>query len=192
VLGVWAVLLVLQHRWGQDIRLHYATLDALERDPWNPGDPMVGGPSTGPYFSPYMLLLAFVGKTGLSGVTVFGIAALANTALFLWAFRRFAAHLSPKPAVAALGLIFTVLLWGWSSYGWSGFLDLRSLATELPYPAMLGLALMFLVWDALLRFRDTRASRPLVALVLLAALLVLIHPFTAVNTTVGARRADWR
>lgn len=186
IVGVWAVLLVWQHRWGQDIRLHYATLYALERDPLHPGDPMVGGPSAGPYFSPYMLLLAFIAKAGLSATAVFGLAALVNTGLFLWGFRRFVGHISPRPAAASLGLIFTLLLWGWSSYGWSGFLDLRSVSAELPYPAMLGLALMFFVWDALLRYRASADRKALVLLAVLAALLVLIHPFTAVNTAIGA------
>lgn len=198
IVGVWAVLLVWQHRWGQDIRLHYATLYALERDPWHPGDPMVGGPSAGPYFSPYMLVLAFIAKAGLSATAIFGLAALVNVGLFLWGFRRFVGHISPRPAVASLGLVFTLLLWGWSSYGWSGFLDLRSVSAELPYPAMLGLALMFFIWDALLRYRSSADRTALVVLALLAALLVLVHPFTAVNTAVGAiaiclaRPQSWR
>lgn len=184
--GLWAVLLVCQHRWGQDIRLHYATVLAMDRNLVHPGDPMVGGSSAGPYFSPYILVLALAARAGLSVTAAFGIAALVNTALFLWGFRRFAAHLSPRPLVAALGLACTLLLWGWNSYGWSGFLDLRSVATQLPYPSMLGLALMFFVWDALLTLRARRDPRTAARLAVLAALLVLVHPFTALNTAVGA------
>jgi hypothetical protein len=184
---LWAVLVTLRHTWVGDFQLHLATVDALARDLWNPKDPLVGAASGSPYYSPYTVSLGVIkAVTGASARTVLECAGIANIALLLAALRRFCRNIRRSPLVAALALVFALLLWGLDPVGWSGFLGLYSLSWTLSYPSLLATALMLLVWDAFLRHR----TRPdgwgaLATVAVLGTLVVLIHPFTAVNMVIG-------
>lgn len=177
VLG-WAVLVVLRHSWAGDMRLHLGTLHGLLRDPWSPVDPLVGAVEGSPYYSPYMVALAAVAKiAGLGPRTALELAGLANVALWLWALIRFC-RLLGGPATGALAVVFSLLLWGLRPHEWSGFFGLYSLSWTMAYPSLTATALMLLAWRAYLEARWT----PLAPLL---ALIVLIHPFTALNTLLG-------
>ncbi|MEO3786659.1 hypothetical protein ABGB12_25310 [Actinocorallia sp. B10E7] len=177
VLG-WAVLVVLRHSWAGDMRLHLGTLHGLLRDPWHPVDPLVGEAEGSPYYSPYTVALAAVAAlTGLRPLTVLELAGLTNTALWLWALLRFCRMLG-GPSVGALAVVFSLLLWGLRPHEWSGFFGLYSLSWTMAYPSLTATALMLLAWREYLESRWVRLA-PLLALVL------LIHPFTALNTALG-------
>lgn len=177
VLG-WAVLVVLRHSWAGDMRLHLGTLHGLLRDPWSPADPLVGAVTGSPYYSPYMVALAaFARLTALSPPTVLELAGLANVALWLWALIRFCRCLG-GPAVGASAVVFSLLLWGLRPHEWSGFFGLYSLSWTMAYPSLTATALMLLAWRAYLEARW-------VPLAPLLALILLIHPFTALNTALG-------
>lgn len=184
---LWALLVTLRHTWVSDFQLHLATVDTLARDLWHPKDPLVGAVDGSPYYSPYTVLLGVVkAGTGASARTVLECAGLGNLALLLYALRRFCRNLGGGPLMATLALIFALLLWGLDPVGWSGFLGLYSLSWTLSYPSLLGTALMLLVWDAFLRHRaHPEGWGALTAVAVLGTLVVLIHPFTAVNTVLG-------
>jgi hypothetical protein len=187
---LWAFLVTSQHVWAGDIRLHFATLHALKRDFWSPRDPLVGAADGSPYYSPYMVVLAAIGKlTGASVRDLLEYAGLFNVVLLLVAIRRFCDHFRKASLTAALLLIFTLVLWGLHPRDWSGFLGLYSLSWTLGYPSLFAAALMFLIWDAFLRFRErpaeTQAWAAVAVVGVLGALVVLIHPFTALNTGLG-------
>src|SRR5512145_905794 len=100
---VWAVGVVVQHTWAADFLLHVGTVHALARDLLTPPDPMVGSGFGSPYYSPLILIAAvLVRLTGLSPTAVFGVIALVNTVLLLWAFRRFCGWFITSPLGAAL------------------------------------------------------------------------------------------
>ncbi|MCO6010586.1 hypothetical protein NE236_37080 [Actinoallomurus purpureus] len=185
--GLWAILVALQHAWVSDFLLHLATVNTLARDLWDPIDPMVGAASGSPYYSPYAVLLGLIkAMTGAPARTVLEAAGLANVALLLFAVRRFCRNLGGGPLVAALALVFTLLLWGIDPVAWSGFLGLYSLSWTMSYPSLIATALMLLVWDAFLRHRARPDGlRALATVALLGTLVVLIHPFTAVNMVIG-------
>ena len=153
--GLWAILVTLRHTWASDFLLHLATIGSLARDLWDPVDPLVGQNSGSPYYSPYAVLLGLTkAATGLPARTVLESAGILNVALLLFALRRFCRHLAGGRLVAALALVFTLLLWGVDPPAWSGFLGLYSLSTIMSYPSVIGTALMLLVWDAFLRHRS--------------------------------------
>ncbi|GAA2733612.1 hypothetical protein [Actinocorallia aurantiaca] len=177
VLG-WAVLVVLRHSWAGDMRLHLGTLHGLLRDPWKPVDPLVGEVEGSPYYSPYAVVLAaFAWLTGLRPQAVLELAGLANIALWLWALIRFCRGLG-GPATGALAVVFSLLLWGLRPHEWSGFFGLYSLSWTMAYPSLTATALMLLAWREYLEARWAPLA-PLLALIL------LIHPFTALNTVLG-------
>ncbi|MEO3784760.1 hypothetical protein ABGB12_15590 [Actinocorallia sp. B10E7] len=183
----WAVVMALSAPWGGDMRLHVATLFALRRDPWSPVDPLMGVSEGSPYFSPYAYVLTFAGWIGdLEPLTVLRAAGVLNIAFWLWALRRFCRRLGEGRAVFASAVLFCLLLWGLKPQAWSGFVGLYSLSWTMAYPSLFATALMLLAWDLFLDLRDERPGWSVpAALALLLALLVLIHPFTAVNTVLG-------
>jgi hypothetical protein len=187
---VWAVLVTAQHVWAGDIRLHYATFHALRKNFWAPRDPMVGVAAGSPYYSPYMVALSSIGKaTGASVQDLMEKAGLFNIVLLLVAIRRFCSHFRRPSLTASLVLLFTLLLWGLHPRDWSGFMGLYSLSWMLGYPSVFAAALLFFVWDAFLRFRArpaaTVAWAHLATVAVVGALVVLVHPFTALNTMLG-------
>jgi hypothetical protein len=184
---LWAVLVTLRHSWAGDFRLHLATLHALSADLWTPKDPLVGEAAGSPYYSPYTVLLGGVtAVTGADPQAVLEIAGIVNVVLLLLALRRFCRHLGGGPFVPVLALVFTLLLWGLHPTEWSGFLGAYSVSWTMSYPSLLAAAIMLVLWDAYLRSREgPRGWRTPALMVVLGALLVLIHPFTALNTVIG-------
>lgn len=187
VLVAWAVGVVLADTWVGDFQLHAAAVRTLAGDLASPPDPMVGVGEGSPYYSPYILLAALVVRlAGAAPAAVLGVFGILNVVLLLVALRRFVRCFSPSPVAATVALAALLLLWGFDSPGWSGFPDLRSLAETLPYPSTIGFALLLLLWERLLSYRDRPGVWPLVAVGALAAAILLVHPFTAVETAIGA------
>lgn len=186
-LVVWSVGVAVQHTWTTDFLLHVGTVQALSRDLLSPPDPMTGTGSGSPYYSPLIwLLAATVRLTGASPTAVFGVLAVLNTGLLVWAFRRFCRWFTTSSAGTAVALLATLFLWGVRPPVWSGFLSLRSLAESVAYPSTTAFGLMLLALDRLLHYRRHRDLGSLVAFGLLGAAITLVHSFTAANTAVGA------
>ncbi|MFS8478734.1 MAG: hypothetical protein FWJ93_07180 [Micromonosporaceae bacterium] len=183
----WAVGVVLANTWVGDYQLHVAAVRTLSEDLVSPADPMVGVGEGSPYYSPYVLLAALlVRATGATPVIVLGVFGVLNVVLLLVALRRFVACFSPSPVAATAALAALLLLWGFRSPGWSGFADLYSLAHTLPYPSTFAFALMLLLWERLWRLREGRTVDGFIVFAALAATILLVHPFTAVETGIGA------
>ncbi|MEV7970126.1 hypothetical protein AB0O34_29690 [Sphaerisporangium sp. NPDC088356] len=183
IVSAWSVLVVSRHAWTGDWHLHVATVRALAHHPLAPEDPLVGGYVPSPYFTPYTLLLAVVSRmTGRSPEAVLEWAGVANTGLLLWGLRLFCRRLSDRTATAVLAVVFVLLLWGTRPFAWSGFFPMASLSFTQPYPSTPALALMLMCLAVLLRLREEGRRADLVRLVVLAALILLVHPFTAAET----------
>ncbi|WP_066368043.1 hypothetical protein [Herbidospora mongoliensis] len=186
VLG-WALLVAFRHAWVGDWDLHVATLRAALDDTqvgWS--DP-----------TPYVLGLALVARVfGAEPETVLGIAGILNVLALLAALRVFCRQMGARDSVVVLAAVFALVLWGVEGFGWSGFPGLTSLSFSFAFPSTPAAALMVATWACLVRFRDS--GQGLVALVVLPPVIVLVHPFTAVETVVGiagilvARRWEWR
>ncbi|WP_405147745.1 6-pyruvoyl-tetrahydropterin synthase-related protein [Sphaerisporangium sp. NBC_01403] len=183
IVSAWSVLVAGRHAWTGDWHLHVATVRALAHHPLAPEDPLVGGQVGSPYFTPYTLLLALVSRTtGLTPEAVLSWAGVANAGLLLWGLRVFCRRLGDRTATAVLAVVFVLLLWGTRPFAWSGFPPMASLSFTQPYPSTLALALMPPCWAFMLRFREEGRPSDLVRLAVLAALIVLVHPFTAAET----------
>ncbi|WP_062348525.1 hypothetical protein [Herbidospora yilanensis] len=186
VLG-WGVLVAFRHAWLADWDLHVATLRAMLDEP----------PAGGWTPTPYVLGLALLARvSGAGPETVLGAAGILNVLLLLVALRAFGRELGARDSVAALAAVFTIVLWGVSGFGATGFPGLTSLSFSFAFPSTPALALMVLTWTVFVRFRES--GRGLVGLVLLPPVILLVHPFAAVATMLGvvgilvARRWQWR
>lgn len=170
--------------WGDDLTLHYSVLRRLLADPFHPGNPVldVGGGSA--YYSPYTVTLALLGKPlGLSVVSVYRFAMLANALLLLWGLYRFVRTLTQAVWAPPLALVGLLLWWGTSAFSFSGFLSLDSLCDCVAYPCTIGTALALHLWAGL--NGSALRARVLAGLGVLLGVLLLVHQFTGLSATVG-------
>lgn len=170
--------------WGDDLTLHISVLRRLLANPLHPGNPVidVGGGSA--YYSPYTVTLAFLGKPlGLSAVSLYRFAMIANGLLLMSGLYRFVRTLTQAAWAPPLALIGLLLWWGTTAFSFSGFLSLDSLCDCVAYPCTIGTAMALHLWAWLngseLRWRLTAGLGAL-----LGALL-LVHQFTGLSATVG-------
>jgi hypothetical protein len=181
---VLAVAFAVRHPWSADFGVHAATVERLRENLTHPGNPLVAADGPSPYYSPYPLMLALLARlTGLSAVTLLAIAGPLVIVLLLWGLRAFVRTLSDRPLAPVLALVFLLVLWGLQPRVWSGFFSLWALPFVAAFPSTLALALTLLLWAGLTR--DPGRWR-WIGLGVLAALVVLIHPFTAVMAGLGA------
>jgi energy-coupling factor transporter ATP-binding protein EcfA2 len=177
----------VQGHWVSDFWTHAATLAELIAHPGDPADPLVGGDGGFPYYSPYLLVLAGLARlTGLGAVGTLELAGLPVLVFALWAVRRFVGVFSPRPRVAVLFLLFTLVLWGIRPWFYSGMFNLGTLSLALAWPSLLAFGLMLTVWRALCDFAVAPSRGAWLVLATVPALVILIHPFTALNTALGA------
>ena len=132
-------------------------------------------------------MLGFAAWVSPLGVDdVLSVAALLNTILLLVGLRRFVGRFSTAPMAPFWTLLATLFLWGRGPWRWSGYLNANSIGFGLPYPSMFATALLLFGLSALIDFCDTGNRRHLVALVVLAPVAILSHPFTGAAMGVAA------
>ena len=156
-------------------------------------DPMVNEPGLGnPYFSPYMVFWAAVGKlTGLDTFTVLRLGAIVNLLLFLSGFGSFVKTLSDKRSAPVLALLAVFFLWGTGFLYWSGFISFPSLIASIAYPSTFAVGLGLWLWVWLFKLIHGQVGQP-VRIVLAGAIavggavLVLSHQFTALGVCLYA------
>jgi hypothetical protein len=180
----WAV----QHPWSGDLGMHLATVDRLRHNLAHPGNPLVDADVPSPYFTPYTVLLAVIGRlTGWSTLTVFAAAGPVVVAVLLAGLRAFVVTLTPRRWAPVLALAAVLLLWGPRPRVWSGFVELWSVPLTAAYPSTLALGLTLLFWAWLAGTLDRPPSWPRYGgLGLLAAVIALTHPFTFATAALGA------
>ena len=171
----------LRQQWSSDMwGVHVATVREQIAHLTNPRNPLLVANDPFPYFSPYTTAVAAVAKLlGIGPIGALQVAAIANAVLFLWAFERFVTRLLGDARVAFYGLLFTLLLWGFTPFRTSGFLDLNALGFVLPYPAMFADGMALVALGSLVAFLRGGSRWQLVIVVASAALVLTSHPLTA-------------
>jgi hypothetical protein len=109
---------------------------------------------------------------------VLTVAALFNVVAFLIGLRHFVGRFSKAAMAPFWTLLATLFLWGLTPWRWSGYLNANSIGFGLPYPSMFATALLFFALAALIDFCDRGDRSRLAALVVLAPIASLSHPFT--------------
>jgi hypothetical protein len=138
--------------------------------------------------------------SGSSPVVALSVAGIVNLALLLYALRVFVTVLLGRASPAFWTLLFALLVWGVLPPSASGFLNLISLPSVAPYPSTLAYAITLLALAGTIRYLRDGQVGWLPALPLAQALVVLIHPLTALGLAVGTLvvcvsyldRARWR
>ena len=183
---VLLTVIALRRPWAGDFGLHAAVIERLREDLLHPGNPQVDADVQSPYFSPYMVVLALVARlTGVSGVTVLTVAAPFCAALLLYALGRFVRLFTDNRWAPVFVLAAALLLWGSKVPAFSGFLTLSGLPLMTPYPSTIAMALMLLCWVVAASALHTPTLPRWLSVGALGASVVLVHPFTAVETVLG-------
>ena len=196
LVAAFLVSVAVRLPWADDLMLHLAVLQRLIGNPLHPGNPVIDIGGSSIYYSPYMLVLALLGKvTGLSAYSLYKLAAVVNIGLLLSGLYRFVRTLSDArwaPPLALIGLLFW---WGTSAIAWSGFLSLISLGDTEAYPSTLATALTLHLWASLngdggsthpARVDGTLLSvRRMLGAGALLGVILLVHQFTGLSAIVG-------
>jgi len=185
--GAGMVVQTIGQRWSGDYWAHRSAVLELSHHPWSRVQPYTGSHVADPELSPYTLALGLAARGSPFGVAdLLSVAALVNVALFLIALRRFVGRFSKAAMAPFWTLLATLFLWGLEPWRWSGYLNANSIGFGLPYPSMFAAALLLFAVCALIDFCDEGRSSQLAALVVLAPVVVLTHPFTGAAMGVAA------
>jgi hypothetical protein len=172
--------------WGGDFWEHAAVIRELMTRPTEPTHPLIGMDAPNAFMTPYSVVLAHVARWfSLSPIGVLSIAGMVNLALLFVTFEQFVVSLCGPGRTAFYGLLFTLFLWGWQPWEFSGFLHFGTLAYVLPYPSTLATACVFFG----LALTGSYLQRPrfllLLALFALSVFILLLHALSALVLIVG-------
>jgi hypothetical protein len=172
-------------QWTTDMWMHAAAVREFATHPFDPGDPVISAMHDSAWLNPYTWV---VGRLAAlfddNALTALSIAAVANVALVLVAFRAFVIELTSNRRAPFYALLAALLLWGPRAWRWSGVIHVDAIGYVAPYPSMLALALMLFVLTIASRLARSGVRIDdwwrLVALGVGVLLVGLIHPPTAV------------
>ncbi len=173
--------------WLADFWEHAAVVGELAANPFDPNHPMLAIDAPHALNSPYHLVLGLVAAAlDASSVAVLGAAAIVNFVLLLISLRLFVRIFTRWALAPFLTLLFTVVLWGFEPWEWSGFFHLVSFSNVMGYPSTLATASAFLgIWAVRAQLL-TGGSGWAITTAALAWITVLIHPPTFAFLGIGA------
>lgn len=178
----------LRQRWaaGIDVWEHIAAARELGAHPLDPNHPLFPVDRPHQLFSPYHLVLGLVSRfTGLSILTVFGLAGIGNVVLLLVGLRMFTRRLFGPRHVDFWALLFVLFLWGSDPWFFSGFLHFNVFPWVMPYPSTFAKGLVLVGLAVHLRGLDPGDRRALAGTVGIGAVLLVVHPVDALFFFVG-------
>ena len=173
--------------WIGDFWSHGAAVREIAERPSGPRHPEIAADLPGVFYTPYTVAVAWLARIGhLSPVTALAIAGICNLVLLLIGLRRYARALFRRPELVSFYAIVLVLfLWGPSPWLWSGFFHFQAVPFVLPYPSTFatGLLLLSLAWHV--QWLKATRSGSVWMLCASGAVLVLMHPVTALVYAIG-------
>ena len=194
LLALLAVHTANGHRL-HDFWEHAAVVREQVRAPLAPLHPQVDSDAPHPYFSPYTLAVALGGRLlSLDARAALSAAGLANAALLLAGLALAGRRLTGTVRAAPYALFLTLLLWGDSAWGYSGFFHLANLGYVLAYPSTFASALALVALAVALDYLGAGGRARPAAVALGVAVVLLTHPLTAplllAGCVAGALLAD--
>jgi hypothetical protein len=155
VAGVLAVLMLgntFNRLWSNlDFWVWLGAVREFAARPFDPSHPLLAVDAPDPYLGPYAFVLGIITRAiSADPVVVIAVAGLVNLALVVGGLWRLTRAVSPAPYAPVLALVFTLVAWGWQPWRWSGYLNLNSIGSGLPYGSTfafgIGLFCLAAVW----------------------------------------------
>ena len=183
------VLLSLHTRnaqWNGDFWEHGAVVRELATHPLSPLHPQLHLDAPHAFNSPYHLAVGLFARwTSISAIEALAIAGLANLILFLVGLYLVTATLTGNRTVPVYVLLFTLLLWGKSPWGYSGFFHIGMLSYALPYASTFAMGIAFIGLWAFMRYQRDHRKSLLCLVVIVLAFVILSHPLTFLFMAMG-------
>lgn len=154
---------------------HLAAMQSFARNPFHPSNPYILSSQPTHLFTPYHLFWGCVAR--LTGISVFWLSPLiaaCNSALLLFAIRRFCSRIIGD-AKYALALILTMFFLWIDPWTWSGFYNFGLWPLTAIYPYWPAFALSLLVIS---EYGESRSTSSALFYGVVAACVFLIHPIT--------------
>lgn len=178
---------LLNQPWVGDYWEHRAVLLELLQHPFDPQHPIVQATQPHPFYSPYLLGWALVGRaTGISIVPLLNIMAAVNLLLWLGAVYLLSRMFLPQRNAAhsfAILLLTLLFCWGFDPPNYSSFFHFATLLYVMPYPSTFSFAAAVgAAWLLHLHMSQKNGRVQQVAqltgFTLLTAVVLLTHPLT--------------
>lgn len=196
---LFLTLLVLAHyalvassggRWSGDFWEHSAVVNAFIAAPFSPRHPQLDVEAAHAFLNPYGFFVAIVALMAhidaISALAVFGAVNFITLVLGLRQFIATTQH-NDTSGITFYTLILAMFLWGKDAWQFSGFYNFDILTDVLPYPSTLAFGMSLFALAIFARLLNSPSSPPrhvnirsYAGIVSIAALVLLIHPLTAV------------
>lgn len=181
------IISIINGNTGKDLWEHRAVLRELINNPFNPDHPIVSLHIPHAFFSPYSVILAFVGYlTKLNAFTLLTIAGIINLFALIYVIRYFAFSLFDhnQQKISFFILLFLFIGWGPAAWRFSSFYHITTLHLVLPYPSTWAFILSlfsFALYIKMVKHNKWSVSIKLVPfLIILNTVVLLTHPTTAI------------
>lgn len=175
--------------WANDFWEHTAVVRAFQNNLFNPSNPLVRDNIPHAFFSPYLFLVAIVGKTlnldAINSLAVFGIINLVLLLISIPLFIREFSNTIDYKITSFYFLLLILFLWGSNPAIWSGFYHFFVLDLVLPYPSTIAgiISLYSLVWFNKLYKKPS--WKYFIYILLSAGFVVLGHSLTFIFLVLG-------
>ena len=176
-------LVCFRQRWSGDFQLYCAAVTRVYEDALQPSHEAVMAPASESFaYSPYLVLLALVGKLlGVSPYRALQLAGCANLVLFCasaaYLFARHSLH--RRWELAATCFLFVTLFVRWKYFDWSSETSVVALGWVQAYPSTIAWVLAFFALGLLKGGVERGRLGSLAAIAGVVALLLLTHGLTA-------------
>ena len=182
-------------RWAGDFWEHSAVVNEFIARPFNPLHPQLSVQASHAFLNPYGLTVALVAlATKTDAINTLAAFGVVNFTILVIGLRQFIATVDQPRAegVTFYTLLLAMFLWGKEAWQFSGFYNVEILNDVLPYPSTLALGLSLCALAVFYKNLAHYATAPSFlaikryALVsLIAAVVLLIHPLTALFLWIG-------
>jgi len=166
---------------GADYWEHSAALYELIASPFSPSNPHLASDVQSPRYNPVYVAIAIGARIfGLDALGAMTVAACSNMAGFVaGCFCFFGAYFRDRRA--PLYALLVMLTTWWDGWHYSNVYQLQILPSVAAYPSMSALALTWFCFWLMTSVVRSGATRPrLLGLFLLAGIVLIVHPLTAV------------
>jgi hypothetical protein len=182
-------------RWAGDFWEHSAVVNEFMTRPFSPLHPQLSVQASHAFLNPYgfsVAMVALASKTdAINTLAAFG---LLNFTILVIGLRQFVATVDETRAegITFYTLLLAIFLWGKEAWQFSGFYNIEILNDVLPYPSTLALGLTLTALAIFSNNLTLDAAAPTFFAIkryflvsLIAAVVLLIHPLTALFLWIG-------
>jgi hypothetical protein len=182
-------------RWAGDFWEHSAVVNEFMIRPFSPLHPQLSVQASHAFLNPYGFSVAMLAlatqSDAINTLAAFGVL---NFTILVIGLRQFIATVDQPRAegITFYTLLLAMFLWGKEAWQFSGFYNVGILNDVLPYPSTLALGLSLCALAVFYKNLTVHAIRPSFLAIkryslvsLIAAVVLLIHPLTALFLWIG-------